>query len=775
MARTPIPVARSIAVSRVDLPGGTVLAVVDYAERWPGSALLALLTQMQGLHEGAGSRVRVLMLARSAGYWWPALADRAESILGIDTEQLALPPLAADSPDDRSDLFVAAANHFAAAMNIEPTDWVMPDLDRAEFTQVLAVHMAALAAVDAHRHGEAPPVRADLISAYLLRREQAYWYDRHTGPEATAQSPLNAMQMARVVYAATLLGPLTYDAALRVINDSGLGSPARSAVDVLDAHAALYPSSDVREVLQPLYPDRLGEDFLALQTPGHQIADYRPDPWTENAPVRFLTLADDEADLTTAHCLSRLIDVAQRWPHVGRLQLYPLLARAPQLVVLAGNAALSRVAAMEDADFEVLQTVALHLPEEPNFDIDVGAAALVKRVVEHHLTAEPSPEKAAVLLHWLASRMLCAGRRDEAVSAAARSVQHYRNLVTENASLTRDFSSALIDYAVALYETGCIDEAVAAAREVTALTERLKSSRSDVPARDFLKALSNLAALQHRNGQRQEAMRVAESVVRGYENLSVIEPDVDPRALPVAHTNLGMMLSDDGRHDEALGHTQKAAEMFGTLVERGLQQYLPDLADALSNLAGQTSEIGRVSEALRVADQALLIYQKLVKQNPAAYEPAFVRLRSNTAADLHRAGQHSEAFAAARAAADIYRRLPSRSPDGYEYVLAQVLSLVIRDLCAGEEPHDAVEAAQLAAEIYARIATYDATVYPHLFKALVQSIAPSGTVSAADWRELINIISTAVNELRNNGYVQEALEIEQLIEAADIAHDRDIP
>lgn len=119
--------------------------MVDYADRWPASALLALLTKLRDLHAQVGVRVRVLLLARSDGYWWPAVADRADSDLGIEAGGMRLPPLADDSVDDRANLFTAAAGRFAAAQGLATPQagWPVPDLDADGFGQVLAVHMGS--------------------------------------------------------------------------------------------------------------------------------------------------------------------------------------------------------------------------------------------------------------------------------------------------------------------------------------------------------------------------------------------------------------------------------------------------------------------------------------------------------------------------------------------------------------------------------------------------------------------------------------------------------
>src|SRR5688572_27779941 len=58
---------------RMDRPaGGGLLAVVDYADRWPVLHLQSLLTPLQGMNLQAGVTVRVLLLARPPTAWGPA-------------------------------------------------------------------------------------------------------------------------------------------------------------------------------------------------------------------------------------------------------------------------------------------------------------------------------------------------------------------------------------------------------------------------------------------------------------------------------------------------------------------------------------------------------------------------------------------------------------------------------------------------------------------------------------------------------------------------------
>ncbi len=267
VTHTPTPVAgTATTMSRVELPGGAVVAVVDYADRWPTSALLALLTQLRDLHTRARTRVRVLMLARSDGYWWPALADRADSDLGIEVDQWPLPPLAADSDDDRPTLFTTAAARFATALDLASTEWPVPNLAGSGFGQILAVHMAALATVDATRHGQAPPTQPGAVSAYLLRREQAYWQQLHARAETPIQT--SPQMMHRTVIAATLTGSQPRTVARQALASAGFADTSTGADQIIDDHTTCYPPVDTRTVFEPLHPDRLGEDLIAMSTPG---------------------------------------------------------------------------------------------------------------------------------------------------------------------------------------------------------------------------------------------------------------------------------------------------------------------------------------------------------------------------------------------------------------------------------------------------------------------------------------------------------------------------
>ena len=283
--------------SSIGLPMGAVLAVVDYADRWPFASLLRLVTQLQQLHLAGATVVRLLLVARSTGYWWSALADRIDSELQVIADELALGSLTAEI--DLRKMFATAAARFAEHLGIENSHWPPPPiLDGPAFKQVLAVHMAALATVDAHRCGDSPPTQPHGLSAYLLRRECSHWQHLHSRTDHPLHTTPQVMH--RAAYTAALTGatprPIAHQAMIR----STLAADVSAADRIIDDHRICYPPADPNTVLEALHPDRLAEDLIALSTPGHNCHTSLIDDWTlracwQRAPEIF--------DLATCRCV----------------------------------------------------------------------------------------------------------------------------------------------------------------------------------------------------------------------------------------------------------------------------------------------------------------------------------------------------------------------------------------------------------------------------------------------------------------------------------------
>jgi hypothetical protein len=436
---------------------GSLLMVVDYADRWPASHLTALVRQLHSLAGRVGTVVRVLLLARSAGFWWSAVANEVGGELGVEADDQGLEPLGAVA--DRAALFTAARDAFAAGMDVGPVGHIQaPDrLGDGAFAQVLAVHMAALAAVDAYRHADSAPTDPEAISKYLLRRERAYWHELHARTEDKLSTA--PQTMGRAAYVATLVGALPRDDAQTVLSQAGVTSTLETANQLLDDHRTCYPPARDDMVLEPLHPDRLGEDFLALTTPGHARDAAARDDWAATAPNRLLVGVQDEGVLLlpsyTAQAVSVLIEVALRWPHIAQGQLYPLLREQPWLPLAAGSAAMARLADLGDVDIGVLEAIEQLFPSHRYFGLYAGIAAVTQRLTDHRLATTTDPAQRGRLYAALGSSLVDAGLREQALTACNQAVAAYRPLAAATPPACEpDLAMALNTLGVALAQLG---------------------------------------------------------------------------------------------------------------------------------------------------------------------------------------------------------------------------------------------------------------------------------------------------------------------------------
>ncbi|MGH3799961.1 MAG: ATP-binding protein, partial [Pseudonocardiaceae bacterium] len=274
--------------SAVDVPAsGTpgLLMIVDYADRWPHGDLLRLFADPL-MHQGRPARV--LLLGRSV-QWWPAMRGELAE-LRATTGDLPLSQLAG-TPQARAEVFDAARDRFAELLDVDQPGRIRPPgaLDGASYGLVLALHMAALVAVDACDRGQRPPAEPEGLAAYLLDREHMNWRRLYSSRVHGQEFQTPPSVMARTVFTAVLTGPARHTAGTTVLKSLELEPSQR----ILTDHRVCYPPADRATVLEPLAPDRLAEDFLALILPGHNVSGYDPDPWAADAPATLLTRGAD--------------------------------------------------------------------------------------------------------------------------------------------------------------------------------------------------------------------------------------------------------------------------------------------------------------------------------------------------------------------------------------------------------------------------------------------------------------------------------------------------
>jgi hypothetical protein len=414
-------------------------------------------------------------------------------------------------------------------------------------------------------------------------------------------------------------------------------------------------------VLEPLYPDRLGEDFLGLQTPGSGHDDFDPDPWAVDAAGPLLAFeAGTDPPPWTRSAITILAAAAERWPHL-RPQLSGLLQQTPQLALAAGGAALAAIAELPDIELAALEAVERLFPHGGNADLDVGIAAVTARLTAHRFEATDKPDEQAALMFTLATRLANAGDRQEAFAAAMYAGQTYSDLATADP---------------ARYEP------------------------------EFAKSLTEIGML---SDDPEVSLEATEAAVEIYQRLVGQHPGSYDLRLARALNNLGNHHPDPSTFLKA---ATDAVEIYGRLAESDPAAHEAEYAGALGNLAHRLSELGCASEALAEATSALAICRRLVQADAPAYEPQLAILLNNLGI-LSDAPEKS--LAAAQEAVEIGHRLARANPARYEQQLAVFLdNLALRHLDLKQGP-DALAAAQDAVAAYQRLTDTDLVRYePYL-------------------------------------------------------------
>ncbi|MDI6104611.1 tetratricopeptide repeat protein [Actinoplanes sp. NEAU-A12] len=726
--------ARPLPRQRRWLPGSRrpLLLLVDYAERWPLHDLLRFLSDCRQW----APKVRVLLLARSVD-WWPTVAaelHRRGFTAGGDGQPRPLSPLAEDVPGRRW-LFETACERFTQIYRPDmpapgwPGQWNPPgDLgDDSVYGITLGVHMAALAAVDAYTRNTVPPKSAGDVSRYLLDRERSYWARLHgTAPDVVRAA-------ARTVLLACLTGSQPPDDGIRLLELTGLAArPAGQKL--LDAHDRCYPPTGAGTVLEPMYPDRLAEDFIALSLPASPAGEPVPrsghtDSWAATTLVTTRrnpdgTLTHTPGPLTartperrppghTSRILIFLGAAAGRNQHV-RDWLHTLLTTDPAVAVHAGGVALTAVVAYTSP--ALAETIYRLLPER-SLDLDPAAAVLARHLLDH---SDDSPERHARHSGHLALRLANTGRRQEALAPAQEAASVYRRLAeTDPDAYLRDLGTSLSNLGMVLSGLGRPEQALAPAEEATRIHRGLAETDPDAYLPDLAGALNNLGTFLAEVGQRERALSSTREAANIYRRLAETNLEAYLPDLAMSLNNLGIRLSDVGQREQALAPAEAAVTIRRRLAEANPDAYLPDLAGALNNLGKFLSDVGRPEQALALTEEATRIYRRLAETNPDAYLSHLAMSLNNLGIRLSEVGRQEEALAPAVAGVAIQRRLAEADPDAHLPDLAMTLINVSVRLSEVGRPEQALAMAEEATRVYRGLAEANPDAYlPYLAGAL---------------------------------------------------------
>ncbi|MFI5527292.1 hypothetical protein ACIA8O_01925 [Kitasatospora sp. NPDC051853] len=765
-------------------PGRRLLLLVDYAERWPLDDLLLLLGNPL---LGRAERTRVLLVSRPADTWWPLLSSRAAA-KGIRTaEPLGLGPIAG-TEEGRRAVFETARRAFADALGVggvRPAGPAAPAL--GDDGLVLDLHMAALVSVHAEdsagRAGSDPAPAS--LSSYLIGREHDFWASMYEhGTVAT-----DPTTMARAVHTATLVRAVPEPTARQALARAGVltDGTGLSLPEVVEDHTLLYPesSADRGLVLAPLYPDRLGEDLIALRTPGHDDADHPWDPWARLLTARLLAPerdgdtdgdADDQQDgrpddrtdgdadggpSYVRAALSTLIETARRWPHVAASELTAVLERRPGLTLALTGNSLAVLAGIEAVGVEVLAAVEAALPERRRLDLDTGIAVLAARLTEHRLARTADPLERARLLHDLAVRMTQAGRHAEALAAEEQAQQELFPLAAAAESATPEvlaqFALVMSSLGMQLDRAGRAEDGLVFAELAALYWENLPAGQADAHQAERARAQHNFSLLLTRQGMLPEALAAADLAVAARRAAGEDGTGLLAGALAQRCAVLATM----GRHREALTDAEAVVREYRALAAGRPETHAHHLAAAIGNLGGLHLRLGRNREAALAAEETVELFRSLAEVNPAAHEPDLAKALGSLGIRLARAGDLHGGLAAARAAADLLTRLAEASPAAHESALADGLSNLCARLSALRRWEEAIEAGQGAVGIHRRLAGSNPSAHGSDLSAVLSNLG--------------HVLAMAGRDEEGLAAMREALVIDrQLAEADPQRHRADL-
>ncbi|MFC5819222.1 hypothetical protein [Nonomuraea harbinensis] len=625
-----------------DLRLGTargILMLVDYADRWP-LAHLTWLFSNKILDQDVP--VRVLLLARNE-HIWPALRH-ALTQAGWPPEACtarSLGPLPS-TRDARRDMFRAARDCFARCYGLTRASAIgVPDwLEREEFGLTLAVHMAALVAVDRHVRDTPRPAPGEsmlALTAYLLGRESHHWHTLHgtadplTGARTTFGT--DPIRMRRAVFTAVLTGPLGFRDAMAVLDAVGVGDDTDR---VLTDHTFCYPPADPRTVLEPLYPDRLAEDFLALCLPGHDLPEHQPEAWAATAPETLLASPSGDGTLPpyAARTIMFLTAACERWPHL----------------------------------IPTLETLERLLPEDPDDaagDLAVAAADLTERLAGHRLPTLTDPAARAELYDVLGRWLYQAHQEEKAAAALTEATRLYRPLAAAD---PRTFEPKLA--AAAFYLA--MDLALGGA----------------IPQPDDLAAVAYFSAggdaLRPALARPDEALAAFREAVEIFRRLARDDPAEHQERLAAVICVAALCGPYLGAPEESLALAREGVDLVRRLArdqENLGKDYSDDVAAALMALAGNLVA-SEPEQAAALAHEAMEILRRLARDNPAepAHEDSLYGMLAFQTAVLLRLGRAEPAVAVLDEAVRIRRRLDRRKDsdgrDAWQDTFAGALGLV---------------------------------------------------------------------------------------------------
>jgi tetratricopeptide (TPR) repeat protein len=525
--------AQIAVLAQVRVP---TLIVVDYAEgRTPQlEAVLAAMGQ-------AEAKVRLLLLARTAGAWRTERVDPSPLLQRLADERIVVPlgPLE-PTPQGRQAAWRQAVTALATGLSEldltrdgDGIDWAThaaglatPVLDGPGYRTILAVQMDALARL--LQAGAPLTDPGDPPEQILLAHESRYWTRVATQFGVT----LTPSTRGCLVATATLWGAANADQAHDLLSAALPERRTEERSTIGEWLSALY--QDGQRYWSGVQPDQLAE---------HLIGTLFSDP--QRCPGVVTSVVKSAHDEQLEHALTVLGRAAPQHPGLAEVIAETIqTAGAPGgLAALTVAPRLEHPQPLLDAlqplinseSIDTLQTLSDALPRHSMLLGPISLAlttTLVARLRDATIANRDAylPDLAASVNN-LAIRLAEMGRRAEALTSAQEAADLYRELV----ALNRDaylpvLAMSVNNLAIDLAEAGRRGEALTTAQEAVTMRRELVALNRDAHLPALATSVNNLANRLGEGGRRAEALTTAQEAADLYHELAQIHPDVfDPK------------------------------------------------------------------------------------------------------------------------------------------------------------------------------------------------------------------------------------------------------
>ncbi|MFE7094752.1 tetratricopeptide repeat protein [Streptomyces erythrochromogenes] len=706
--------------------------VVDYAETRP-----RVLRRIVGHLSAAGSRVRLLLLARSDGAWRKdALSAEPEPRTLLNKAGVTpLTPLVAATRAHRTAAVGRAVADLAVALpqveGLPPADWPAlarrlqsaVDLADDRFASALALQMYALTLLLQNGPSPVPATEGMTAEDVLLLHEGRFWEGSATSPDF--RLTCGTTDLGKAVAAASLCGASNREEAVATVGRlaAGLEEPCPPAGTARWLNF-LYPPAK-NQYWGSLQPDRLAEHHISETLTGEDgplpalLAGASP-----GQQARFVTVL---ARAAVAHYNAHRHEACDRiLRDIGRA-----LDAAP-------------------CHFDALANAAAALPHPSRVVAPLAVRLESELIAIYRRAANPSSVASdlAFSLSRLSARLGETGARAEALSAETEALALRQRLaVADPDRYAPDLAASLSSLGVRMADLGRWREALDAETAAVDLRRRLVAFDPAVHEADLSGSLVNLTRILVNMGRWDDSLRPAGEAVEIWRRLAGEDPVAHSAALAKALSNLGVSLQGTKRSQEALQAESEAVEIWRRLAAADLAAHEADLALSLSNLAPRLVDADRPEEGIRVGREAVAIRRKLADRDAAAHRAALAGSLSNLGVFLRGAGAVEEAVDVGREAVEIMRPLADADPVAHQADHASYLGNLSRSLDAAGHDAEALALARRAVQTLRRLADQDLTAHGlSLSKALTGLDMLLERAGRA--REALEALQEAVDVLR---------------------------